>query len=131
MARRTRIFGPGDRCRINDSRYPGVWVVEKVNPKNTIVSPLTGGRRLNAPHHLLVDEDAAIDFDILPVPLEYFSVGELVHWDDERADDNCVYVVIRDNRDRVNIARLGGDNDRYWRVPHRQLHRVDPDEVLK
>lgn len=125
-------FKPGDQVRIDDSGYPGIWVVEKVNPKKTIVRPVAGGRRLNAPHQMLrrPDEVPVVTTEAIP---EFYSGGELVRWTNPKDGIEGLYVVLRQGgqHGQVSIVPLGGGGGRYWRVPHRQLHKVDPKEVLK
>ena len=92
---------------------------------NTVVTPENGGRPLRCPHYLLKDpttEDAAV------TPTDYYVPGELVRVTVGRYVG--LYVVLADKGDRVNLARLGGDEGRYVRHPHRGLLKVEPEDVL-
>jgi len=116
----------GDRVRVNDAKYPGVYTIQSVGPKNFVLTPESGGRGLRAPHYMVVDANS----DPAPVaaPVVYYSAGEIVRV--ELGKFAGLYVVIADKGDRVNIARLGGDNGRYVRMTRNGLTKISVDELL-
>ena len=124
-------LGYGQRVVVNDSRFPGVWLIKNFGPKNATLEPEGGGRGLRAPYYLL--SPAPTDgsgITVTAVPLqEYFAAGELVRINDGRFAG--IYVVIKDSGDRVNVAKLGGDGGRYVRAYKRGVSRVDTAEVIR
>lgn len=118
----------GDRAVIDDSRYPGVWTVEKVNPTTYVLVPSTGGRGLKCPHFMA---SAAPEGDDTVAPAAtrgpILHPGTLVRF----KKDGKLYAVIADKWDKINIALLGGDGGRYWRASPSQVTVVDPAEVLR
>lgn len=124
----------GDKVSIDDPKYPGVWTIKNLGPKNATLEPDHGGRGLRAPYFLLVDPVEAtttvggVTVTSVPLPT-YFAEGEIVRIDGKYAG---VYVVIKDDgRDKVNLAKLGGDGGRYVRIAKRAVTKVDPADVLK
>ena len=122
----------GDKVLVNHEGFGGVWIITKINPKNTVVEPVGGGRKLNAPHYMLIDATDEVTVTAVPLPeaKTYFALGEIVRVNNGKFAG--LYVVISDKGlDRVNIAKLGGDNDRYVRFDRKGLIKVDAAEVLK
>jgi hypothetical protein len=146
----TRKLAKGDRVT-PDPDFPGlpahtlgsIYIVEKVNPKNVIARPETGGGRgVNFPAdaYLRVQPGQTVS-DVAratatPVPFEettFFTAGEIVtikravgaRGETWGTDDPMV--VIRDGGQRtVNVTKLGGaDDDRYLRVPRAGLTKRD------
>jgi len=125
----------GDKVSIDDPKYPGVWTVKNLGPKNATLTPDHGGRGLRAPYFLLTDPveattttDGGVTVTAVPLPT-YFAEGEIVRIEGKFAG---VYVVIKDDgRDKVNVAKLGGDGGRYVRITKRAVTKVDPADVLK
>lgn len=116
----------GDKVSVDDPKFPGVWTIKNLGPKNATLTPDHGGRGLRAPYYLLTDPVEA--GTTVPLPA-YFAEGEIVRITEGRFAG--LYVVIKDNgADRVNVAKLGGDNGRYVRISKRAVTRVDPSEVL-
>jgi hypothetical protein len=122
----------GDTVMIDHESYPGLWRIVKINPKNTVVEPVGGGRKLNAPHYFITDPADKVTVTAVPLPpaKTFFSLGELVRVNHGKFEG--LYVVIADKGgDRVNIAKIGGDHDRYVRFDRKGLVKVDPSEVLR
>ena len=121
----------GDKVGVDDPKYPGVWTVTNLGPKNATLTPDNGGRGLRAPYFLLTDAPSTDGVTVTAVPLvTLFSEGEIVRIDEGRFAG--VYVVIKDaGADRVNVAKLGGDGGRYVRISRRALTKLDPADVLK
>ena len=112
----------GDRVTLLDAppRFAGVWSVEKVNPKNLILTQ--GAKRLNAPKAACVE---ATDLDAVPGVTEFalpkvFDVGETVTVKGKPG----VWVVINQGDVNVSVARLGGNDGRYMRCGPSYLTRV-------
>ena len=107
-------FKPGDRVTVASSKFPGVWTVDRLMKVNLKVTQ--GTRRLNvAPGYLTkVTGDAGDLEPDLGVPFhDILAPGEVVTVDRKPG----YWVVLKDNGDRVNVALVGGDGGRYWRVP--------------
>jgi hypothetical protein len=113
----------GDRVTLLDAppRFAGVWTVEKVNPKNLILTQ-GGTRRVNAPKVACVK---AADLDAVPEVTEIalppvFDVGETVTVKGKPG----VWVVINQGDVNVSVAPLGGNDGRYMRCGPSYLTRV-------
>lgn len=102
-----------------------VFIVEKVNPKNVICRAEDGGRGINYPKTLLTAAtDDALAASSAPrpfVPVEHFEVGTIVTLTRPYRDwtTETPLVVIGGRGDKVNVTLIGGDHDRYVRVPAR------------
>ena len=114
----------GDRVKIDDGAYPGIWVIKSKGPVNATLRPEDGGRGLRVPYYMLIDPSAA------PKPTVYYSPGELVRVSGGDRRDG-LWVVLADKGNSVNVAKLGGDGGRYLRAPRGGLSKVDPAQVLK
>jgi hypothetical protein len=126
-ARKVKV---GDKVTVNDRKFPGVWTVTGLGPKNATLTPDHGGRGLRAPYYMLSDAVEG-DVTVTAVPLPaYFAEGEIVRLNGGKFAG--IYVVIKDSgADRVNVAKLGGDGGRYVRADKRSVTKVDPADVLK
>jgi hypothetical protein len=112
----------GMKVKLNDvenaNRFPGVWTIKKINPSNLKLEQ--NGRTLSAPPYL-VDEctgdepTVAAAADQISAPVFAGQVVTLT------GKPNQLFVVIKDNVDKVNVALLGGDQGRYWRVARRNV----------
>lgn len=113
-------FPPGTKVRIDNPKYPGTWVVKSNGPKNAVLTPIAGGRGLRCPHSW-VRRDDGMEYE--PPAFESFYLGETVLINGGRFPG--VYVVTKDTGgDRLNVAKLGGDGDRYVRAVRSQLQRI-------
>lgn len=125
----------GSKVGVDDPKFPGVWIVKSHGPKNATLQPENGGRGLRAPYYLLTDAPVALAdgttlTEVVPVP-EFYKPGELLRID-EGGHYAGLYVVIADKgTDKVNLAKLGGDNGRYLRASRRGLVRVSPSKALR
>jgi len=108
-----------------------VYKVTKVNPKNLLCDAVDGGRGINFPADMLVAHDEASTVNGAVVrpfqPREFFVCGQIVTlkkawkaWTTETP-----LVVMKDNGNKVNVTLLGGDEDRYLRVPPEGLQSRD------
>jgi hypothetical protein len=117
----------GQKVSVDDPQYSGIWTVVSAGPVNVVLEQEGRGKRLRCPQSLLIEpttEAAA------PTPTVFFNPGELVRI--ERGKFAGLWVVIADRGDdKLNLAKLGGDNGHYLRMPRRGLTKVDPAEVLK
>ena len=119
----------GDRVRVNDPKYPGVWIVREFLVKNIKLEPETGGRGLKCPRWMLTDPESAPPTGPFGRPyVQIPPLGSLVVCSDPRT--HGYFVVIGGRNGRVNIAQLGGDGDRYWRMSPTTLTVIDPDTVI-
>ena len=123
----------GDRVSIDDPKFPGVWTIKSIGPKNTVVVPEAGGRGLRAPHYLIiypVEGDSPSFPEAAPfVPFYAGEVVTVVGFGGKYEGDH--YVVLTDKGEKINVAKLGGDSDRYLRVGRRSLVKVDLADILK
>lgn len=116
----------GTKVRVDDPKYVGVWIVESNGPKNASLKPVGGGRGLRCPHTMLRLDDGR---GPIVTPVEMFSLGETVSIGDRFPG---IYVVIKDDGgNRLNVARLGGDGDRYVRAARSQVKRVSVRAVMQ
>lgn len=112
----------GSKVSVDHPDHPGVFTVKSNGPANAKLEPVGGGRILVAPHYLLTDPVEGVTVTAVPLP-EYYNEGEVVQITDGKFVG--VWVVIKDGgRDKVNLAKLGGDNGRYLRATKRGLKRV-------
>ena len=130
MSTTTNTRKIGDKVSVDDPKFPGVWTIKNLGPKNATLTPDHGGRGLRAPYYLLTDPvEAGTTVTAAPLPA-YFAEGEIVRIAEGRFAG--LYVVIKDNgADKVNVAKLGGDGGRYVRIGKRAVTKVDPADVLK
>ena len=109
----------GTKVRVDSTKYPGVWIVESNGPKNASLKPEGGGRGLRCPHSMVLPDNGE---GPAVAPVEMFSLGETVTIGSKFPG---VFVVIRDDGGpRLNVAKLGGDNDRYVRAARSQVRRI-------
>jgi hypothetical protein len=128
----TTTYLPGDRVGVASTKYPGAWTVESLGPVNTLLSPDGGGRKLRVPHHMVTAlSESKTEATVVPLPEQtFFDPGELVRVTEGRFAG--LYAVIKDSGgDKVNLARLGGDDGRYLRAMRHGIVKVDPSEVLR
>ena len=119
----------GSKVSVDHPDHPGVFTVKSNGPANAKLEPVGGGRILVAPHYLLTDPVEGATVTAVPLP-EFYNEGELVRIAGGKFEG--LWVVIKDGgRDKVNLARLGGDNGRYLRATKRGLVRVPIADVLK
>jgi hypothetical protein len=123
-------FPVGSKVVVDHPKYPGIWTVQSNGPVNATLSPENGGRGLRVPHTMLaapttVTASGAVVTTIpLAPPVEFFSEGGFVRIATGKYAG--VWVVIRDNgSDKVNVAKIGGDNGKYLRVARRSLTGID------
>jgi len=113
-------FKIGDVVAVDDPKFPGPWTVAKVNKATYTLSSADPrfARGLRA-HHYTVRPfvgDAAPAFDDPRNGLPMQSVGALVKYTgrNPKVGAGSVFVVLSDNFDTLKVARLGGDDGRYW-----------------
>lgn len=128
----THDFKVGDKVTVGLAKFPGVWTVKNLGPVNATLTPADGGRGLRAPYYLLTavtDDPGAIPV-VEPPTTTLFSEGEIVTVPGSKWTG--LYVVIKDaGAERINLAKLGGDNGRYLRITRGAVSKVDPADVLK
>lgn len=79
---------------------------------------------------MLKEADAAAA-PVTATPYVHFYAGEIVRVTKGGDKHDGLWVVLVDKGERINVTRLGGDGDRYLRVPRSWLAKVDPADVLK
>lgn len=116
----------GQRVLISGGRFHGPARIVKLNPKNVVVEMEGSRRRVNSWPGYLTDlaegEDAPSRWDATAssdVPTQ--DPGAIVK---VRGKDG-LFVVLADKWDKINVARLGGDNGRYYRQPRSTVVPVD------
>lgn len=125
-------FFKGMRVTSSSHKFPGSGTVEKVLPVNVKVK-MDDGRLVTFARSFLRPEGEAPVATVVALP-DYlaFPAGTVVRFKDERAVGRFgggLYVVIKNGGDRINVAKMGGDNDRYVRAPAASLVRVPLTEV--
>lgn len=146
----SKTYTVGDRVVINPlhdprGRFAGVvYRVEKIKPVNLLLAPEdprgVGLRRLNSRPEYLLPADDAHDTNVRATrphagvpetPPAHLWGGEVVtvrtrptgKW---TYAPGQLFVVLRCSGGTVSVARLGGENGRYWRVPRTDVIVVDP-----
>jgi hypothetical protein len=119
-------------------KFRGVnFKVIKVNPKTLKLQALNGAGVVNADKFLIqppIGLPENVRVEDVPI-VEHLACGTLVRLNGVREEkgwyrNGNLGVVLKDNGDKVNVAPLGGNEDRYGRFPHRMLTVVDPQTVL-
>ncbi len=128
----------GDRITSLDStpKYSGLGTVEKVNAK-TISVALDNGVKVRFPYALVApapkDAPAAPTPEAVENTFQTLPLGTIVRFDKPRnAQQTGVFVVIKHGSTlgTVNLAKVGGDNNRYFRsISGKSLIRVDPWDI--
>ena len=127
----------GDRVICNpaevSARYCGVvYTVTSIARVNVVLTPEGGGRGVRIHPSVLLPAPAAAHAAVgarvagmvdIPEPLSAGAVVTVasVRW---KGDDGP-YVVLRDDGDRTQVAPLGGDGNRYWRIPRVWITPLD------
>lgn len=114
--------------------------VTKVNSVNVKVEGVDSNRRVNVSPFFLIEKDddplakagAKVGFIGTPyVAPPKVSLGSTVRLTHNRfGPADAIYVVIAIKQDKTNVARLGGDNDRYIRVPHAMVVPVEVEATV-
>lgn len=124
----------GDKVVVDDPKFPGVWTVTKVNPKTYAMTPDGGGRGLRAPHSMVRPASEGAIATVVAFRSPYV-LGALVRYtgpSNAKIRTGELHVVLKDDGgDRIRTAKLGGDGDRYWRLPPRHLAEVPVSEVVR
>jgi hypothetical protein len=120
-----------------------VYRVTKVLPVNIQVTPVAGGRPMRANPDMFLPaptgaattdttsstDTTGVTYQPAPLPL-YAATIVTVAGPGWRQPADQLYVVLRDNGDKVSLAKLGGDNGRYWRgVRRTMLTVIDPTHI--
>ena len=113
-----------------------IYRVTRVLTVNIVAEPVTGGRPVKGKPELFVPApaDAATTAAVTEIPYEPpLNSGQIVTvagpgWRQPPAN---LYVVLRESPDgKVKLARLGGENGRYWPgIPRRMLTVIDPARI--
>jgi hypothetical protein len=129
----------GTIVTVDDPRCIGLYKVLSRGPKNAGLSPcnadgsLRPGRGARMPGWMLhpVNLSEAVTLaekvPMPPPPAAIFDPGVVV----TSKTAPGVFVVIADKVDKVNVAKLGGDNGRYWRLPPAALTVVPLAELAR
>ena len=127
----------GTVVTIDDPRCVGLYKVTGRGPKNAVLTPCNPdgttrpGRGARMPGWMLHLYDPAVGITSVagvpmpPPPTAVFDPGTVVMSKSQPG----VFVVIADKVDKVNVARLGGDGGRYWRIPPAALTVVPVAEL--
>lgn len=120
-------FVKGQRVRIvNSDKYTGQYgTVDKALPKNVDVT-LDGGRKVRFDPYFLSAELGAVVKEV-PIPDLPPPPGAVVTTDDARVTGHYVVIgeAFRRGTQCVKIAKLGGDDGRYWTMPLARCTVVD------
>jgi hypothetical protein len=134
----------GQDVVVNHPSYPGIWVVDKINPKNLKLRHKAGGRALNCPPSYCEPYDADKHGDEGTAKSDapkqfsaFFEKGETLGTLIRFADRDGLYVITgtsyRNGTETAQAALVGGDGGRYiTRIrPGLGYEIVDPADVLK
>jgi hypothetical protein len=124
-----------DEVSVNSPKWPGVWIVEKVNQVSVSLTKKNGTTRLKAHKSLLIapTENISLGRPFKLRELRSLRPGEFVRYDGNSRAEAGLYVVVADKGERVNIAPLGGMPDpryTYWRVMPQNLRLVSLTDVI-
>lgn len=119
----TRVIVLDDPTR----KYAGVWVIEKVGPSNYSLKPVDGGRGLRCPHYMVERAPEGAAAAAIPTRRAELDAGTVVRF----KKDGKLYVVTKDDGQKINIASLGGSNGgRYWRTTPNGVTVMDQVAIL-
>lgn len=130
----------GDRVRIA-TWVGGQWAgrlgtVNKVNPKTIVldVDGSTRGLRIDPSYCTVVTGDEAKPQPtVVGVPYvaldPRITLGAIVKTKTPNPKIPGFYVVVKTGDEKVNIARLGGEDGRYWRINPRVLEALTAEQV--
>ena len=132
-------FRIGDLVRVRDEyakQHQGkIWRISKILKVNVLAEPIGGGRSLRVNPELLEAAPEGTEAQVKTIPfLPTLWPGQVVTvsgpgW---REPKDRFYVVIRQGNDeKVKIARLGGDDGRYWSSVPRAMITVEQVAVVK
>ena len=130
-----------DLVGLDGNKYAGrTFEVIKVNQVTYLLRPLDGGLNVKASKELVTDPpntQPGRHVIIEDVPIEQHLVaGTIVRINGLGSKpagglkNGGLGVVLVDKGDRINVAKLGGFEDRYGRLPRRMITVVDPKEIL-
>jgi hypothetical protein len=118
-----KVIADPDDPRTQDDVRGRVFTVHKVNPKRVQCTADDGGRGINYSKDLLIE---ATDENVKAAqvlgrpyePPEFFYMGEIVTMKRPYKDwtTETPLIVMADKGQKVNVALLGGDGDRYVRA---------------
>lgn len=115
----------GDRVVILKSKYNGrIFKVIKILTKNIRVGEVGSTTTVVAHPNLLRKfnpQDDVATTQATRKPEQVFVVGETVRW---KKQPKAIHVVLKQSRETVSIALLGGEEGKYKRVPPSTLTRV-------
>ncbi len=117
-------YNIGDKVGVDHYKYPGVWIIDSRGPKNTVLKPEGGGRGLKVPHSMLIDPGASL------APRLSYSPGEFVRIPDGRRYAGLWVVTNDPGKDRVSVAKPGGNGVQLGAV-RRELVKVSLEDALK
>jgi hypothetical protein len=136
-----RVWQLGDIVRVSSPKWPGDWEIVKVNPVNLgLVNTATGQRLRCHPSFiagLASDTPAArpagVIVESVPLPplSPRFPVGAVVTVAGSAKMGAGPYVVLAETgASQYRLAKLGGDNFRYWRsIDGHRMTLVDPSRI--
>lgn len=131
-----RDWGLGDIVRLKDPaqrrKYPGNYRVKKFLQKNVDLESVDTGSPLRGHPSLfekvaegdlndILDEMRAVNNFALGTVVKVTNAPRSAKWQ-YSADQKFVVVAVRS--DTVNIAKLGGEYNRYWKMSPRSLEIV-------
>jgi hypothetical protein len=127
----TGTFKVGDKVYIDTESAPAnlrgvVFEVVKVNKVNVQATRVGGGRGINYPAYLLCHYNGAI-VETTPVFIS-FMPGTVVSFKGRTPSGittDTPMVVVKQGADKTNVAILGDDSGRYWRIAPVGLEKRD------
>jgi hypothetical protein len=137
-----KTYKKDDLVGLDGAKHRGrTFRVEKVNPTTYLLNPLDGGIQVRAQRLLVTAPPVTVtpagtSQDVpLHDPIAHLVVGTLVRFTSLRnppawVKEGDLGVVIVDKGERVNVAPLGGFEDRYMRLPRRAVTVVNPADVI-
>lgn len=116
----------------HSGQYDGTWRIVKINPVNIkLVSPSTGVRLNCAPSYIYAKGSSTTPAPVvatpsLPAGVTLGSIIELAYAPGKMpSGPDHLYVVIAIKYEQINVALMGGDAGRYWRLKAHSFHRIE------
>jgi hypothetical protein len=124
-------YSIGQYVTVDDERFPGVYKIAGIGKVNMSLDPVAGGRGLRVPPFALRPASAEqVEAAEAARPAVPVSTGSVVRYRNPKAAGHLCVVIKLHQDGSVNLARLGGDNGRYWpRVPPRHVTVVPGGEI--
>ena len=114
----------GDKVVVNNgtkvNKFPGVWTVTKVNPKNVTLDQ--NGMTLSC-YKGFLSKATEVTEAAFAAAMPFQAPGAFVQYagTNSKFTKGQVFVVLADKGDKVNVTLPGGNGGVYWKMPRANL----------